>query len=202
MTVTAPLRPPTRPNAQGRYSRNDGWCCDQRCYRVTAGPHERPEYDGLDGEDSWPADPRNTTTPSARTRTARSSRAASTRKARRRATGAATQTGKRPDTSRATRPALLAALPPLASHLPAWLVVLGVLALAAGYVLLVFARPTRACPRCHGERVTVTHWRHRIKPCRRCSATGRAPRFLAPAIHRQYHTIRNERTRTEGKSRP
>ena len=90
---------------------------------------------------------------------------------------------------------LLALLPPLASHLNLGLLVLILLALAAGYVLLALATPTRTCPRCRGERVTITRWRHRIRPCRRCSGTGRAPRLLAPLIHRTYWLIRHERTR-------
>lgn len=73
--------------------------------------------------------------------------------------------------------------------------VLAVLAAAIGYVLLALARPTRRCPRCHGERVMITRWRKRIRPCRRCSGTGRAPRLLGPLIHRTYWTIRHERTR-------
>ena len=91
------------------------------------------------------------------------------------------------------RPGLLALPPLLASHLSPGAVALVLLALAAGYVALALARPTRRCPRCHGERITRTRWRHRIRPCRRCSATGRAPRLLAPVIHRTYWTIRHER---------
>ena len=72
---------------------------------------------------------------------------------------------------------------------------LAVLAAAIGYVLLALARPTRRCPRCHGERITRSGWRHRIIPCRRCSGTGRAPRRLGPLIHRTYWLIRHERTR-------
>ncbi len=71
--------------------------------------------------------------------------------------------------------------------------VLAVLGAVIGYVLLALSRPTRRCPRCKGERVTLTRWRHRIRPCRRCSGTGRAPRLLGPLIHRTYWTIRHER---------
>ena len=91
------------------------------------------------------------------------------------------------------RPGLLALPPLLASHLSPGVVALVLLALGAGYVALALARPTRRCPRCHGERITRTRWRHRIRPCRRCSATGRAPRLLGPLIHRTYWLIRNER---------
>ena len=93
------------------------------------------------------------------------------------------------------RPGLLALPPLLASHLPAGLLAVAVLVLAAGYVALALARPTRRCPRCHGERITRTRWRHRIRPCRRCSATGRAPRLLAPVIHRTYWLVKHEKTR-------
>jgi hypothetical protein len=72
-------------------------------------------------------------------------------------------------------------------------VVLVLLALAIGYVVLALARPTRTCPRCKGERVMITRLRHRIRPCRRCSATGRAPRLLGPLIHRTYWLVRHER---------
>ena len=91
------------------------------------------------------------------------------------------------------RPGRLALLPLLASHLNPGLVVLVLLALAAGYVLLALARPTRRCPRCSGERITRTRWRHRIRPCRRCTGTGRAPRLLAPVIHRTYWLVKHER---------
>ncbi|MDA8321418.1 MAG: hypothetical protein M0030_16660 [Actinomycetota bacterium] len=91
------------------------------------------------------------------------------------------------------RPGLLALPPLLASHLSPGLVVLVLLALAAGYVALALARPTRRCPRCRGERVMTTRIRHRIRACRRCSATGRAPRLLAPVIHRTYWLVKYER---------
>ncbi len=91
------------------------------------------------------------------------------------------------------RPGLLALPPLLASHLTPGVVVLVLLALAAGYVLLALARPTRRCPRCNGQRVMVTRWRARYRPCRRCSATGRAPRRLAPVIHRTYWLVKHER---------
>ena len=93
------------------------------------------------------------------------------------------------------RPGLLALPPLLASHLGPGVVALVLLALAAGYVAVALARPTRRCPRCKGERVMITRWRHRIRPCRRCTGTGRAPRLLAPIIHRTYWLIRHERTR-------
>ena len=192
-TVTDPLHPLTRDFAGRRNGRNDGWCCDLRCYRVTSDHDGRAGRAGLDQDgDAWPAET-ITTTRTARTRTAPGSRAGSTRKGGRPGTGAAGPTGKQPGSRPGTPLALLALLLPPASHLHAGVLVLAVLAAAIGYVLLALARPTRRCPRCHGERITRSGWRHRIIPCRRCSGTGRAPRRLGPLIHRTYWTIRHER---------
>ena len=200
-TVTAPLQPFTSGDADARYGRNGGWHPDLHCYRVTAGPQTSPGRGALDGEDSWPAPRPNggraagtmtTTTPRAMTRRARGSRAGSTRKATATATTAAGPRPRQRNTPPGTRLGYAALLAP-ASHLSAGVLVLAVLAAATGYVLLALARPTRTCPRCKGERVTLTRLRRRIRPCRRCSGTGRAPRLLGPLIHRTYWTIRHER---------
>ncbi|HEX9520516.1 MAG TPA: hypothetical protein VF940_30585, partial [Streptosporangiaceae bacterium] len=71
-------------------------------------------------------------------------------------------------------------------HWPA--VVLILVLLAAAAILIAWSKPTRRCPRCHGQRVQITrHWltgRQHTRPCRRCSSTGRVPRLGGAALHR------------------
>ncbi len=195
MSVTAPLQATTSANADGRYSRYTPGHPDLGCYGAAADTGEQPGWPGLDQEDDgWPAGT-ITTTPTAPTRTAPAFRAKCSKRVRRRATGPGSWTESRSGSLRGSLRASPALLPPLASHLPAWLLAVAVLVLAAGYVLLTLARPTRRCPRCEGQRISRTRWRKRIVPCRRCSGTGRAPRMLGPLIHRTYWLIRSERTR-------
>ena len=140
----------------------DGWCCDLRCYRVTAPAAGWPGPARLDSEVSWPGETRNTRrTGSAPTWTARGSRARSAK----RATSAATPRG--------TQRALLLPLALAASHahISTGTVALAVTIAAALCVLVALARPTRPCRRCHGERVAMRRrWltgRSRLAPCRR-----------------------------------
>jgi DnaJ-class molecular chaperone len=71
--------------------------------------------------------------------------------------------------------------------------------LAAGYILLLYAKPTRRCSRCHGERVTIRRtWlrgRVRTRRCRRCSGTGRSRRLGATFLHRLIQSVKAERNR-------
>ena len=82
-------------------------------------------------------------------------------------------------------------------HISAGAVALAVTGAVVLYVLVAIARPTRKCGRCHGERVQFTrHWltgKARTRPCRRCSGTGRVPRFGARTIHRLIWSVRRER---------
>jgi DnaJ-class molecular chaperone len=74
-----------------------------------------------------------------------------------------------------------------------------VAAAAVVYVLVAVARPTHPCPRCHGDRIQFTrHWltgKARTRPCRRCSGTGRVPRFGARTIHRLIWSVRQEKNK-------
>jgi hypothetical protein len=91
-------------------------------------------------------------------------------------------------------PSVLAASHP---QLRAGGLALAVAAVAAICVLVAIARPTHPCPRCDGERIRFTRtWltgKARIRPCRRCSGTGRVPRVGARTIHRLIWSIRHER---------
>ena len=82
-------------------------------------------------------------------------------------------------------------------HVSAGTVALAVTCAAVIYVLVAIASPTRTCPRCGGDRIQFTrHWltrRVRTRPCRRCSGTGRTPRFGGRTIHRVIWLIRQER---------
>lgn len=84
-------------------------------------------------------------------------------------------------------------------HLSIPVIVLGLLAAAAVSLLVAFAKPTRACPYCGGERVLhCKEWpsgRELTLPCKRCSVTGRVPRWGAVTVHRLYWAIRAERNR-------
>jgi hypothetical protein len=77
------------------------------------------------------------------------------------------------------------------------LVFLAVIGATVVYVLLAVAKPTRRCPGCDGQRVVVARelftGRKSTLPCRRCSATGRTPRFGAPTIRRLSWSVRHER---------
>ena len=65
------------------------------------------------------------------------------------------------------------------------------------YLLVVAARPTRSCRRCHGKRV-VQHWLTRkYMACPRCRATGRQYRFGATAVHRFLQIVKSERSKTD-----
>jgi hypothetical protein len=72
---------------------------------------------------------------------------------------------------------------------------------AVAYVLVVIAKPTKRCGRCHGDRIQFTrHWltgKARTRPCRRCSGTGRTPWPLARTVHRNIWAVRRERDRAE-----
>ena len=59
------------------------------------------------------------------------------------------------------------------------------LAAAACYVLSLFARPIRSCPRCRGTGARLSRaGRPTGGTCRRCRGTGRIRRLGAVAIHR------------------
>ena len=179
-----------------------GWCCDLRCYRVTAPAAGWPLAARLDDEDSWPAETTNTAIQSAAMRTARGSRAGSTRRAmsaatpraRRPATRPGWLTGSRKGTPRALLPVL--ALAGSHAHLSPAHVALAVAAAVVVYVLVAIALPAHTCARCRGERIQFTrHWltgKARTRPCKRCSGTGRVPRFGARTIHRLIWSVRRE----------
>jgi hypothetical protein len=67
------------------------------------------------------------------------------------------------------------------------------------YALVALARPTRACRRCNGERVSTRRlWltgRSRMAPCRRCPATGHVPWLGARTIYRLIRSVKNERNK-------
>jgi hypothetical protein len=67
------------------------------------------------------------------------------------------------------------------------LVVLGVLAVIAAFVLI---SPTRVCARCHGQRMTKSRWNGRLIPCPRCKAQGVSYRRGAVIVHRAYQALR------------
>ena len=64
-------------------------------------------------------------------------------------------------------------------------VILLIIAAAAGYAVSLYLRPLRACPRCHGTRITRGGAR-RVRSCKRCHGTGRIRRIGATAVHRFY----------------
>src|SRR3989442_10001882 len=66
------------------------------------------------------------------------------------------------------------------------IVVLLILAVAAGYAVSLYFWPWRNCPRCRGTRVNTGSNRHRYGMCKRCSGTGRTCRIGATAMHRFY----------------
>ncbi len=179
--TTVPLReqPVTCTNARRREHRNTGPGADQPRYRVTGSPVTCTGICCLDREDPWPDETKNTRTASAAKRTAPHSRARSIRRATATATRPGTWTAPSPDTQPATRKGSQRAMPLLAPvlshqhiHWPA--VVLILVLLAAAAILIAWSKPTRRCPRCHGQRVQITrHWltgRQHTRPCRRCSS--------------------------------
>lgn len=78
----------------------------------------------------------------------------------------------------------IAAAGTAAGHADPITVILLLLAVAAGYALSLYVRPIRACPRCHGTRLTGSGRRTRM--CARCGGTGRIRRIGATAVHRLY----------------
>lgn len=98
-----------------------------------------------------------------------------------------------------TRLALLLALGHNSLHLHPAVIAFAVIATTVLYAALAVASPARTCPRCHGERVRVTrHWltrKTRTRPCRKCSGTGRAPRFGARTLHALIWSVRHERNK-------
>jgi len=86
-------------------------------------------------------------------------------------------------------------------HLRPAQLALAAVAAAVIYVLVAIALPTRKCGRCGGDRIQFTrHWltgKARTRPCKRCSGTGRTPRFGGRTIHRLIWSARQERKRNE-----
>jgi hypothetical protein len=69
---------------------------------------------------------------------------------------------------------------------PVTLILIG-FAVAAGYLLSLYAKPIRRCPRCEGsgaQRTSTGRPTGRI--CGRCRGTGRIRRIGATAVHRFY----------------
>ncbi len=73
-----------------------------------------------------------------------------------------------------------------AGHADPITVILLIIAIGAGYAVSLYIWPVRACPRCHGTRVSRSSTGRRISTCRRCSGTGRIRRIGATAVHRFY----------------
>ena len=68
-------------------------------------------------------------------------------------------------------------------------VILLIIGAAAGYAVSLYLVPWRACPRCHGTRITRGSTGRRIGMCPRCSGTGRTRRPGATTVHRFYWSV-------------
>ena len=81
------------------------------------------------------------------------------------------------------------------------------LAVAACYVLSLYVKPIRSCPRCRGTGARLTRaGRPGRGTCRRCRGAGRIRRTGATAVHRFYWSAigdhLRERRRARHQARP
>jgi hypothetical protein len=71
-------------------------------------------------------------------------------------------------------------------------------AVAAGYLLSLYAKPIRSCPRCGGTGAKQSSTgRPTGRICRRCRGTGRIRRIGATAVHRFYWSVRGDQLREQ-----
>jgi hypothetical protein len=76
-------------------------------------------------------------------------------------------------------------------------------AVAACYLLSLYLKPIRSCPRCGGTGARLTRaGRPTGGTCRRCRGTGRIRRIGAVAMHRFYRSAVGDQLRERRRARP